>query len=245
LIAAAPLFLYLLFVRKNPFANMKPGFVLGFFLGLISIFIAEGVRDASASNAGFISGTFIIFVPIFALWFFGKKPKLHYVFVLGLSLLGLYFLTGQLEKLNVGDFFILVAALFTAIHLVLMGHYAKQNLDAKVLCFQQFLTVSFLSFLFALGAHKNFFVPAVQAVPLLFLGFFATLAVFFILMISLRSVSEVTAALILAIQPAFTVVFAVFWGGEGITSVQMLGGTLLVAAAVFNQLFPRTYLSNS
>jgi drug/metabolite transporter (DMT)-like permease len=238
LIAALPLFFYLLWIKKNPFKNIKLGLILGFFLGLTFICIAEGVHYTSAANAGFISGVFIIFVPIFSYWFFRKQPRLYYLLVLGLSLLGLYFLTGQLQHLNIGDLFILASAIFTAIHLVLVSHYAKQDIDARVLCFQQFLVVFVLSLLFSLSMNKNLLVSTTQIVPLLFLGLIATLSVFFVQMISLRYASEMTAALILAIQPVFAAVFAVFWGGEIITLLQAVGGALLVLAVVFNQLFP-------
>jgi drug/metabolite transporter (DMT)-like permease len=238
LIAAVPLFLYLLYVRKNPFRNMKPGLILGFFLGLTFIFIAEGVSYTSASNAGFISGAFIMFVPIFSYWFFRTKPTIYLAPVVGLSLLGLYFSTGQLERLNAGDIFIVLSAVFTAVHLVLMSHYAKQDLDVTVLCFQQFLTVFVMSFVLALVMGKSIFVPAVQTAPLLFLGVFATLSVFFVQMASLRYVSVVTGAIILTFRPAFTAAFAVFWGGESITLIQMFGGALLIAAVLVNQLSP-------
>ena len=239
LIAALPLFVYLLFIRKNPFKNIKFGLLLGFFLGLVFVLIAEGVHYTSASNAGFISGIFIIFVPIFAYWFFKRKPRGYLVVVIGLSLVGLYLLTGQLQRLNFGDFLILLSAVFTAVHLVLVSHYAKQDIDARVLCFQQFSMVAILSFAFALAMHKNIAFPTSQISPLLFLGLIATLSVFFVQMISLRYASAILASLILAIQPVFAAIFAVFVGGEIILPLQILGGSLLVAATVVNQLFPR------
>ena len=238
LIAAIPLFVYLLFIRKNPFKKMKPGLILGFFLGLAFISIAEGVRYTSASNAGFISGIFIIFVPIFSFLFFRKKSKLYYLWVLALSLLGFYFLTGQMHDITVGDLLILASAIFTAAHLVLMGHYAKQDLDARVLCFQQFFVVFVLSFAFALVTHTSMAAPTDQVAPLLVLGLAATLSVFFVQMISLRYASEITAALTLAIRPVFAAIFAVAWAGESITVLQMIGGSLLIGAMVVGQFLP-------
>ncbi len=237
LIAGIPLFLYLLFARKNLFAKMKPGLVLGFFLWLVFVLIAEGLYFTSASNTGFISGAFIVFVPIFAYLFFRNIPKMYHFFVIGLSLLGLYFLTGQLQNINIGDVMILFSAVFTAVHLVLVSHYAKEDIDPTILCFQQFAVVFALSFLFAFLTGKNIAIPATQTLPLLFLGLFATLSVFFLQMISLRNVSEVTAAIILALQPVFAAVFAVLFGGESVTLIQTLGGALIFGAAIVNQLF--------
>jgi drug/metabolite transporter (DMT)-like permease len=152
-------------------------------------------------------------------------------------LIGLYFLTGQLHQINIGDVMILFSAIFTAVHLVMVSRYAKEHLDSVVLCFQQFAVVFVLSFLLALMTGKSIVVPTTQTFPLLFLGLFATLFAFFSQMVSLRYVSEITAALILALQPVFAAVFAVVFGGESITFIQVLGGSLLFAATIINQVF--------
>lgn len=241
LIAALPLFLYLLFIRKNPFTKMKPGLVLGFFLWLVFILIAKGVTYTSASNAGFISGAFIVFVPVLSYLFFRHIPKIYHYFVIALSLLGLYFLTGQLQRINAGDIMILFSALFTAIHLVSVSHYAKQNLNPVVLCFQQFTVVFTLSFIYALIAGTSASFPMSQIIPLLFLGLFATLSVFFVQIVSLKNTSEITAAIILALQPVFAAIFAILFNNESITLIQMFGGFLLLSATIINQVFPSVF----
>jgi len=241
LTAALPLFVYLLFIKKNPFTKIKPGLVLGFFLWLVFVLIAKGVTYTSASNAGFISGAFIVFVPILSYLFFRNLPKAYHYFVIAISLLGLYFLTGQLQRINVGDIMILFSALFTAVHLVSVSRYAKQGLDPVVLCFQQFAVVFALSFAFALVAGTNITFPSTQIVPLLFLGLFATLSAFFVQIISLKNASEITAAIILALQPVFAAIFAVLFNNESITAIQMFGGFLLLAATIINQVYPSVF----
>lgn len=232
-IAAAPLYLCVLYTKKSPFQNIKPGVILGFFLWLVFILISIGLKHTTAINTGFISGIFFIFVPVVNYLFFKKRLKLAHLPVMVISVFGLYFLTGGLNGLGLGDILILFSAVFTSIHLVLVGYYSKQNLDPLVLCFQQFLTVSILSLVYALFTGKlNLFIPASQISPLLFLGLLPTLSVFFVQMISLKYASEITAAILLSLQPGFAAFFGYWIGGERFTKLQFVGGVLLFISAI-------------
>lgn len=233
LIAAIPLYFYILYLKRNPFQNIKPGVILGFFLWLVFILIVMGLKYTSAINTGFISGMFFVFVPVVNYFVFKKCLKVSLLPVIILSVLGLYFLTGELGALGLGDMLILFSAIFTSIHLVLVGHYSKEGLDPVVVCFQQFATVSLLSFIYALiTSNFNPFIPSSQLSPLLFLGLLPTLSVFFIQMISLKSASEITAAILLSLQPGFAAFFGYWIGGERFTKLQFLGGVLLFTSAI-------------
>lgn len=237
LIAAIPLFVYLIIKRKNPFAQIKPGIILGFFLWLVFIAIAKGVQYTTATNAGFISGSFIIFVPIVIYIVFKTAPKWFHIMSALLAVLGIYFLTGQLQKINAGDILILFSALATAIHMILVSKFAKQNLDPITLCFQQFTVVFLLSLIFTtLVSHSTIAIPLNQIGSLLFLGLLPTLSVFLIQLIALKFITETMGALIFSTQPVFAAFFAFFLGGEKLGFIQIFGGALLVLAIVFNHI---------
>ncbi len=233
LIAAIPLYIYLIYIKKNPFQNLKPGVILGFFLWLVFILISLGLRHTSAINTGFISGMFFVFVPLINYLVFKKHLKLFLLPIIVLSVSGLYLLTGGMSNLGLGDILILFSAVFTSIHLVLVGYYSKQGLDPIVVCFQQFAMVAILSLIFALITGKfDMFIPISQVVPLLFLGILPTLSVFFVQMISLKYSSEIKAAILLSLQPGFAALFSYWLGGERFTSLQLIGGGLLFASAI-------------
>ena len=238
LVAAIPLYIYILYIKKNPFQNMKPGVILGFFLWLVFILISLGLRYTSAINTGFISGIFFVFVPLVNYLLFKKHLKLFLLPVIILSVSGLYLLTGSLGNMGLGDVLILFSAIFTSIHLVLVGYYSKQGLDPIVVCFQQFMVVVLLSFIFALITGKfDMFVPLSQIGPLLFLGILPTLSVFFVQMVSLKYSSEITGAILLSLQPGFAAFFSYWLGGERFTSIQLIGGILLFVSAIIYSCF--------
>lgn len=233
LIAAIPLYVYLLYLKKNPFENIKPGIILGFFLWLVFILIGVGLKYTSAINTGFISGMFFVFVPLINYFIFKKHLKLFLLPVIALSVFGLYLLTGSLNNVGFGDLLIFLSAISTSVHLVLVGHYSKKELDPITVCFQQFTVVAVLSFVYALVIGKfNIYVPSSQIGPLVFLGILPTLSVFFVQMVSLKHSSEITAAILLSLQPGFAAFFSYWLGGERFTVLQSVGGALLFASAI-------------
>jgi drug/metabolite transporter (DMT)-like permease len=163
-----------------------------------------------------------------------------------ISSAGLYFLTGGLSQFGLGSLLILLSAIFTAVHIVLVGYFSKRGLDPTVLCFQQFFIVFILSFLFTFltrGVHLT--IPTVnQIFPLIFLGLFPTLSVFFIQILSLKHASEITAAILLSLQPGFSAFFSYWLGGEKITEFQVLGGILLIISAVLFSFFNTSSTTN-
>ncbi len=240
LIAALPLFGYLIYKKKDPFANFKPGAILGFFLWLVFIMISLGLEYTSATNTGFISGIFFVFVPFVDYLIFKKRLQLFNLPIITLSLGGLYLLTGGLTHLSMGDILIFLSAICTAVHLLLVGYYSKQELDPVLACFQQFIMVFLLSILFAFargGFHP--LIPPAQIAPLLFLGLLATFSVFFVQMLSLKRASGTHGAVLLSLQPGFAAFFAYWLGGEKFSGLQLTGGLLLFVSAIIYSIFAK------
>jgi drug/metabolite transporter (DMT)-like permease len=233
LIAAIPLYFYLIYKKINPFQNLKPGIILGFFLWLVFILISVGLKYTSAINTGFISGIFFIFIPFVNYFIFRNKPRIYHIPIILVSIFGIYLLTGGIGHMGTGDILILFSALFTAIHLLLVGYYSKKGLNPVVVCFQQFLFVFLLSIVLALATDKfSINVAHNQIKSLLFLGLLPTLSVFFIQMVSLKRASEIMAAILLSLQPGFSAFFAYWLGEEKLASLQWVGGIILFSTAI-------------
>ena len=68
-IATLVLGIILIFLRKNPFRRFKSGFLLGMILLGSYLLQTLGLYDIPAADSGFITGLFVILVPIFSLLF--------------------------------------------------------------------------------------------------------------------------------------------------------------------------------
>ena len=121
-----------IFFRRKSFVNSaaKPGSPRSLLLPSLAagccLFIAVilqqfGLLFTTAGNAGFITGLYVVFTPIFGI-LLGKKTGpatwLGSVFTLA----GLYFLSaaGHLDSINPGDIITVISALFWTVHVLLI-----------------------------------------------------------------------------------------------------------------------------
>src|SRR5690349_17078236 len=98
-------------------------FVAGLVLFLGSAMQQLGVVYTTAGNAGFITGLYVVFVPIilFVVW----REKVHWISILAVLLAGVgaFFLsTGGKFELHAGDLIELLGALFWTLHVIVVAN---------------------------------------------------------------------------------------------------------------------------
>ena len=107
-----------------------------------------GMMATTAGNAGFITGLYVIFTPLFGI-FLGRKTGVPTWIGAVLNLLGLFFLSysGSLGGVNPGDLVVVVSAVFWALHVLIIDRLVQKN-DPIALSSGQFAVVG----LYALAA---------------------------------------------------------------------------------------------
>lgn len=148
LLGAASLLPLLLFLKPKP-AITAPATLLkgGLLAGLLLFFGASlqqaGLLYTTAGNAGFITGLYIIIVPIIAL-LLGQRTGVNTWIGGVLAVIGLYLLSvGDDFSVNKGDVLQLVGAFFWAAHVILIGKLSPQ-MDALRLSIVQFVACALL-----------------------------------------------------------------------------------------------------
>ncbi len=110
----------------------------GTILFLGSTFQQTGIVYTTAGKAGFITGLYVILVPILGLFLGHKTDVKTWVGAL-LAVLGLYFLSMQGNfKIQTGDLLVLVSAFFWAFHVLLIDNLSPKFNPLR-LAFLQFL----------------------------------------------------------------------------------------------------------
>ncbi|NOY23906.1 MAG: DMT family transporter [Acidobacteria bacterium] len=237
LIAALIMLLMLILLKQNPFSQWKQGAILGFFLWTIYVPQTIGLKFTTASNSGFITGLFIVFVPLFAFIFQKKVPKPMKLMSVALAVSGLFVLTGGLQDANFGDFLTLFAAMGYAIHILIADHFMKGGSDPFVLNFQQMLVVGLLSIAAGLTTGTSLSCDCHFALGVIvFLAIFPTVSAFIIQLVAQRHTSPVKVAIIFSMEPVFAALFAWTYGNELIVPHRALGGLLIVGAMVLSEL---------
>ncbi len=233
LLAALILMFFLIYNHQPLFSNLKEGVILGIFLWLIYISQTIGLVFTTASNAAFITGLFIVFIPIFLFIFFKKKPNLKSLLAIAIALCGLNFLTGGLTHANKGDIITLITAFAYALHVLFADKYVKNNVNPYTLCFQQFLFVSILSFLTAFFFRLPFSIAKTSVVwIILFLTIFPTLSAFVIQLVAQKNTAPIKVSLIFALEPVFGAIFAWTLGGETFIITKAVGGLLIFLSLI-------------
>lgn len=224
-------------VRPARAKHLKESFLLAVLLFALYATQTVGLAYTSAANSGFITGLFVLFVPLFLLVFFGRRPTAVHWASSGLAVAGLWLLTGGVGAVNKGDVITLVAAATYAGHLLATDKYVRGDADSVVLAFHQFWMTGLLALLWCAASGRPLGVSTAGAARAIsFLAVVPTLTAFFIQMYAQRFVPPVKVSLIFSLEPVFAALFAWTLGGETFRPAAALGGGLIVAAMMAGEL---------
>lgn len=224
-------------VRPSRARHLKEALILAVLLFLLYATQTVGLGYTSASNSGFITGLFVIFVPAFLLLFFRKSPTLVQWISSALALLGLWMLTGGISSVNFGDLITLVAAATYAGHLLATDKFVRADADSVVLAFHQFWMTGLMALAWCLASGRPLAVAGDKAAgTIAFLAVVPTLSAFFIQMWAQKVTTPVKVSLIFSLEPVFGALFAWTLGGEPFVAARAGGGGLIVAAMMAGEL---------
>ncbi|WP_041078087.1 DMT family transporter [Thermotoga caldifontis] len=225
----------LLFFRKKP--RWKEGLILGLFIGIGYATQTSGLKLTSSTKSGFITSLYVPFVPVFSFFIEKIRPSRLQILSFLLSILGLYLLSSpSADPFNLGDLLTLFCAIAFAIQIVLVTRYTNdKDCDEVGLLLPQFLlTALFNLFLAPLGGPVGFKWSYLFA--LLFTSILATVVAFWVQVKFQKDVGSNSAALIYTAEPVFASLFAFWLLAERVTSSQLVGMCILVAASILGNL---------
>ncbi len=236
-----------LFLKIRPagklIATSRRELYAGAFLGLLLFlgyaFQTLGLQFTSASNAGFITGMCVVFVPIFTLYMKSAKVKWNAWTGVALSVLGLSLLSfSSGQGINKGDILILFCSIAFALHIIFVGKYAE-TFDPFRLTWIQITICGGLSLIAAILLEQNALatLPITLLIPkvivaLSFCALFATAAAYFIQNAFQRYSTPVKTALIFTCEPVFSALFAYILGGETLQPQQIAGCLFLFCGMI-------------
>ena len=181
-----------------------PGSLLaGLFLFAGSSLQQVGIVYTTAGKAGFITGLYVILVPILGLALGQQSGRNTWCGAL-VATAGLYLLSVEPPfSIAYGDALVLIGALFWAGHVLIIGRFA-QHIDWAALAFLQFLTCSLLSFGVALAVEPVAWQPLVDAAWPVFYGGVLSVGVAYTLqVVAQRQAPASHAAIILSLETVF------------------------------------------
>ena len=195
--------------------------------------------DAVSARSGFITGLYMVFVPLCGL-FFRQRVRAEAWLGAALAVLGLYFVSIKPGTFSfaLGDAVILLGAFFWTAHIVVIDRHAA---DISPLKFSlvQFVTCGALSILFALLLEQDVAIngttPLANASSLLYCGIFSVGVAYTCQVVGQRGTEPALASIILCTESVFAAVGGVILLHETLELRGWMGCALIFAGILLSQ----------
>ena len=207
-------------------------------------FQTVGLELTTPSKAAFITGFFVVLVPVL-LALFGSRRMPVWVWLGALSAFtGLYFLAvpaSGLAALNRGDLLVLACAFLFALHVISIGHYRVRYSAGALTLIQVGITALFTTLCIPLFAWMGAEQPRVLWRPGLILaviitGILATALAFSVQVWAQQYTSPNHAAIIFTLEPVFAGLTSFAFYHERLSSRSLAGAALILAGILVAEL---------
>lgn len=222
---------------KIDFKTVKYAFILASILFIVYIFATFGTKYTSVSNAGFLLGLTVIFIPVLSSVFLKQKPEKKIVLGIVLTIIGIGLLTLN-NELNIadGDILCILSALFYAVHVIVTGTMTK-HVNSITLGVVQLGFVGLFSLIFSMFMETPKLPDNVESwFSILVLSIFCTAIAFIVQVVAQQYTSPTHTGLIFTLEPVFSAGFAFFFTGETLTFKGYLGAVLILLSVLIAEL---------
>ena len=218
----------------------RAGAVMGVFLAGGYIFQTLGMEQTTASNAGFITGLFVVLTPVLGAVVLRQRLPATVWTAAALAALGLWLLSGAGTDFNTrGDGLVFLCSISLAAH-ILATAGAVKTYDVGALLAIQLGVVGLVTL--AIGAMAGDLEPPEGATvwsALIVTSLIASALGFFVQTFAQQHAPPARTALILAAEPAFAGLFGWLLNDERLSATGWLGAALIMTAIVAVEIIPR------
>lgn len=214
--------------------DLKYGALIGIVLAFGYITQTIGLDMTTAATSGFLTGLYVILTPLIAWLVMKQKVATKVVIGAGLAMIGLAIFSGAASdvEFQVGQLWLVVCAVFYAIHILMLGHFG-QGRSSYRFAMIQIAFAALVTWGFAL-------LDGYQAPPnaevwfaVLFTALLSTVLAFWIQTWAQTLLEPSRVALLITSEVLFTAIIAVAVGQEPVTFAMVFGGGLMFVAMLF------------
>lgn len=244
LLGAVSLIPVILIFEKEEFDKSK--FVKTLLTGILAgviLFIASSLQQfgivltESAGKSGFLTGLYIVLVPLVR-FVFGKKTSVLTFFGAVFAVAGLFFLCMSGDKLSfeIGDIVLIIGAFFWAGHILVVDKFVNFISALKFSMFQ-FLTCGTLSVIFALFTETIEFSAIKQAgIPILYGGLMSVGIAYTCQIIGQKNADPTFASIIFSTESVFSAIGGALILHETMSKGGYIGCVLIFIGIILSQI---------
>jgi drug/metabolite transporter (DMT)-like permease len=220
-----------------------PGLLLGGLIFGAYVLQTLGLEATTATNAGFITGLYVVFTPLLARALYRSSVRPAVWLAVGLSLAGLALLsTDSLSSFRPhrGDVLVLASAVAWAGHVVALARYAPR-FPTRVIAVAQLAATAALHVVATAGVGWQVEAAWAVAPLLLVTGVLGTGVAYTLQIAAQKEISPARAAVILSGEALASALLSVVWIGERLLPHQWIGAALIVTAMVASETSARRF----
>ncbi len=213
------------------------GLLCGAVLAVATAFQQEGIAEAGAGKAAFITAFYVVLVPLAGSLFLRRHSSLRIWLSVLTCLLGVGLLTVKDNfTIGTGDLLVFCAAICFCGHILLIDHFSEGS-DGIRLSAVQFFSCGVLNLLPALCFETIDF-AAVGTVmgPMLFLGVLSSGGAYTLAILGQQDCGAASAAILMSTESLFGVLGGALFLSEVLTVQEYIGCAVVFAAVIASQL---------
>jgi drug/metabolite transporter (DMT)-like permease len=220
--------------------DLRGGVLLGLLLFGGASAQQVGLVHTDAGRAGFITGLYVVIVPLLLALVWRERVRRNVWLGAGLAVAGLFLLSLNLNlslslNLNPGDGWVLVSAFLWASHVIAIGRITPGR-DPLRLALVQYFVCALFSLLAALVLERGTWDDILLAGPaIVYTGVLSTGLGYTTQIVAQRRTTPARAAIILSLEAVFAALFGNLLLGERLTPQQLLGCGLMLAGMLLAQ----------
>ena len=216
--------------------NIVIGSLITGFLLFAGVSLQQlGLQETTAGKAGFITGLYVVFVPIVGL-LFGQRSHITMWMGAVLSVAGLYLLsmTGEFSIAH-GDKLVLYCAIVFTFHVLFIA-WLSPLMDSFLLAVIQFTICSLLNLLVAFSIDTVNIATIMQAwIPIAYGGVLSVGMAYTLQVVAQKTAHPTHASIILSLEAVFAVAGGWIFLHEQFTQRMLLGCVLMLAGMMVVQ----------
>jgi drug/metabolite transporter (DMT)-like permease len=246
-ISLVPLIIYFDKRKKNDITNesnikliakeiIVPGALVGTILYVGSTLQQIGLIHTTAGKASFITGLYVVLVPIIGIFLKHKIGKNSWIGV-GFAIVGLYLLSINDDfGISYGDMLEVIGSLFWAMHILSIDYFSNRIDPLKLSCIQ-FAICSLLSLITAL-ISENITISGISSalIPILYGGLLSVGVAYTLQVIAQKNAKPSHAAIILSMESVFGAIGGALLLGEIMSVRGYIGCALILGGILISQI---------
>jgi len=231
---------YLIRIKRMNKKILLFGTLTGLMYYLTMVFQTIGIQTTTAGKAAFITGLSTLMVPFITWLGFRKAIKKRLWLAVIISISGMVFLLLEGEStIIIGDFLVLLCAVFYAIFIVLNDRYVR-IVDVYLYSIVQLIAISVFSFGGSILLNETYDLMNISLpiwLTIFYMGLVVATGTFLFQNWSQQHQGSTQTAIIFTLEPVFAVIFASFvFGNETMTPYGWIGCLLIFSSILISVL---------